>query len=429
MGGISFNFWNSVADIFYTLSIYFFYETFLTVKEKMTYKKYCFTAYWVVVTVLQIYPNLAWLMMLAHAILSFLLTYLYDSSLGRRILAAGFIMAYMFALEVVGMITIMGILSYSLLDHGLAGTSATAPAPVSVGMLSLFSVLLYRKVKQHKEETKVPVTYWIAIIVVPLSSIYMTLLVYSFPGVKMWQLLSALIIMIVITVSVFLLYEKQIQFFVEENRKKVLEVQNDYYKKQLDYVLVAENATRTLRHDMKNHLLAVSALAEKSNSKEIADYVNRIYDFSQLGKNRVSTGNVVIDSILNHKLMLAEEKEIEMTVDITIPEAVELNDIDVTILLGNLLDNAIENVEKTDEKKVALSIRYDKGRILVCCENPYNGIIKRRGNVYDTVKPDRKNHGMGLKSMKGVVEKYNGIMKIVDENNIFKVEILLYLSK
>lgn len=429
MGGLTFNFWNSVADIFYILTIYFFYETILTAKEKVKNRIYYFVIYWMVLTVLQIYPNLAWVSLLVNITFGFMLTCLYDSGLGRRILAAIFIFSYLFSLEVIGMITIMGILSYSLLDHGLAGTSPTAPAPVSVGMVSLASILVYRKIKQHKEETKVPVTYWIAIFLVPLSSIYITLLIFSFSGARMWQQLSTMMIMIAVTVSVFVLYEKQVQFYTEENRKRILEVQNNYYKKQLDYVLVTENATRTLRHDMKNHLLAISALAEKSNIQEIADYVNQIYDFSELGRNRVSSGNVIIDSILNHKLVLAEEKGIEMKVDITIPEAVELNDIDVTILLGNLLDNAIENVEKANEKRVLILIRYDKGRIFICCENPYNGIIKRRGNVYDTVKHDRKNHGMGLKSIKGVVEKYDGTMNILDENNLFRVEILLYVPK
>lgn len=428
MGEITFNFWNAVADMLYVISIYLFLETFLTVKETgVCAKRFCFAVFWVILTALQIYPNLAWVTILADIVIVFGLTHFYKSSLGKRILATGFVLGYMLILEVVGMVVVMGVLSYSLSNHALAGTSPDAPAPVSVAVIALISVLLYRKIKQHREEVRVPATYWITVILVPISSLYITVLVYSFPGVKKWQMLSIMLIMLVISVSVFVLYERQVRFFVEENRKKVLEVQNTYYKRQLDYVLASENAARTLRHDMKNHLLAISALAEKSNSQEIADYVNRIYDVSLLGASHISTGNVVIDSILNHKWMLAEEKEIRMTIDVSIPATLGLDDMDATVLLGNLLDNAIEGAEKSDEKEVALSIRYDRGRLLFCCENQYAGVIKRRGSLYDTVKADRRNHGMGLKSIKGVVEKYNGTMNIVDENHIFKVEILLYV--
>jgi len=431
MKGINmvFNFWNTVADAMYVISIYFFYESFLAPKKTAVYRKYMFlAAYWVGITLVQVVFNLAWVTMIAQIIFQFLLTFFYDSGLGRRILALVFIMAYLLSLETIGMIVLYGVESYTISGHALSGTSPTAPAPISIAIVALITTFLYRKIKQHKVEAKVPFTYWVAVIVIPLACIFIIFLIYSISGIKTWKLLSVVFTMLAVTISVFLLYEKQMRFYLAENKKKVLELQNDYYKKQLEYVQATERATKNLRHDMKNHLLSITALAREKDNPEIVDYIGKVYNYSQLGRKHISTGNVVIDSIVNYKWMLAEEKEIDMTVDIAIPKEINMDDIDVTILFGNLLDNAIENAAGTTERKVALSIRYDKGRMFVSCVNSYNGKTKRDGNEYHTVKPDREKHGFGLKSMKEVIGKYDGDMNIQDENHEFRVEIFLYIE-
>ncbi len=423
-----FNFWNTVADLMYIVSIYFFYESFLTPRKTAVYQKYMgFAAYWVGITAVQVIFNLAWVTMIVQIVFQVLMTFFYDSGLARRLLAPVFILAYLFSLETIGMIVFLGIESYSLSGHSVAGTSPTAPAPISVGIVALITTFLYRKIRQHKVETKVPFTYWVAVIVIPLACIFIILLIYSLPGIKTWQLLSVLFTMLAVTVSVFLLYEKQMRFYLEENKKKILEVQNDYYKKQLEYVQATERATKNLRHDMKNHLLSITALAKKKDNPEIVDYIGKVYNYSQLDRKHISTGNVVIDSIVNYKWMLAEEKEIDMTADIAIPKEINVDDIDATILLGNLLDNAIENAARTTERKVALSIRYDKGRMFVSCVNSYNGRTKKDGDEYHTVKQDQEKHGFGLKSMKDVIGKYDGVMNIQDDNHEFRVEIFMYI--
>ncbi len=408
-----------LSNIFRTFDVYLFYETFLTDDQKRKEKKYCYIAYYLVISVEYIWLDIPILTLLLNVVGLLLLTLLYDSSMKKRFLGAGFILALLMVTEAL-VVSLTGYLSFSLFQKGFFSSLGGV---VCIPIVSFLFIMLYRKLKKNKFDIAVPLSYWIMVIVVPVACIYLIAIGFSIEKIQTWQLLSLVIILFLIMLSVFLLYEKQIEFFVKENRKNMLEVQNQYYHKQLDTMLEMENATRSLRHDMKNHLLTIDALTEQGAVDKIRDYVKDLQKFSRPVQRYFSTGNIVIDSILNSKTYEAQGKGIEMDVKVVIPENLPLDDMDCTILLGNLLDNAIENAKDW----IRFVFRYDKRRLMLKCENKYQGKRKRRGGEYSSSKADYKNHGFGIHNMRYVVSKYNGRMVIQDADEIFKVEILFYL--
>lgn len=409
-----------LSNIFRTFNIYLFFDSFLGISKEMGSKKIGYVAYFLVISAEYILMDIPILTLILNVIGLLALTFFYETNMKRRILGAGFILALLCAAEAVVMI-LTGYLSFSYTAPGFYSSYAGV---VCIPIVSFMFVLLYRKIKRQDRDSAVPLSYWIMVIVVPIACIYMVLLGFSFGNLAMWQMLSIVIVMFGITVSVFLLYEKQIEFFREENRKRVLEVQNLYYQKQIDDMAKMENAQRSLRHDMKNHLLTIGTLAEESDNVAIKRYVEELYENSRPIEAYFSTGNRTIDSMLSNKIKVAEGKGLSVDVNVVIPETLNLNDRDCTVLLGNLLDNAIENAKDN----ITLTLRYDKGRLIICCKNPYVGTLRRRGESYFTSKSDKKNHGLGFQNMNNIVQKYDGEMVINDADNVFEIEILLYIS-
>jgi sensor histidine kinase regulating citrate/malate metabolism len=101
----------------------------------------------------------------------------------------------------------------------------------------------------------------------------------------------------------------------------------------------------------------------------------------------------------------------------------------MAVILGNLLDNAITAVcELTEDRYVNIIIKYDKGRFILKIDNPFEGKILKEKNTLLTTKVDKSNHGIGLQSIKAVLEKYNGSMELVHSKKVFSVTLLMYIE-
>lgn len=119
-----------------------------------------------------------------------------------------------------------------------------------------------------------------------------------------------------------------------------------------------------------------------------------------------------------------------MKTHIEVPYNFHFNDADICMILGNCLDNSFDAVSKIDDAKhkiVKVEIIYRKNSLLLLISNPYVGNLKQDidGN-FVTTKPDAENHGIGLNSVRKAAKKYDGLVNISTENNVFTVQILLY---
>lgn len=413
-----------LSNLFRTYDIHLFFDTFFGPDKKGKNKFPFYLFFFSLISSAYIFFDIPILTLMLNILCTARLTFFYAADMKKRLLGLAFLFGLLCICEAIPVV-FCGIISFSFLERA---SFSSIVGIISTSILPFIFVLLYRGLKKNRTDTRIPLTYCIMAVSVPVACTYITLLSFTIEGIQAWQFISIMVLMFATMVSVFWLYEKQMKYFSEDNRKKVLEVQNVYYQKQLEYMLLTEHATRSLRHDMKNHLLSISTLATENDDTAVAQYVDNLsHLFSPAGGN-VSSGNVVIDSILNSKLSLAAEKEIDLKIDIAVPAKLSVDEIDITILLGNLLDNAIENFDKTAGKPIRFRLRYDRGRLFIHCENPYAGTLKRRGNSYDTGKADRRNHGFGLQNINNVVNKYNGQLKIEEENQIFCAELFLYLE-
>lgn len=412
------------ANIFYIFSGYLFFNAFFEKRNRKKGLVLCYVLYYIVVAAEWLWICIPLLTLSINIFFEALQTSFYESSMKRRFVGVAFVNAVLVLNESV-CVTITDFVVPSIVEK-ISYSS-------EVGMLCypiipLIFTLLYRQRKKSKGNINFPISYCIIVVCVPLFCTYIVILLHSFRDIQMWQLMSATVILFAMFSSVLLLYEKQMKFYSEENKRQVLEVQNSYYRKQMEYMISTENATRSLRHDIKNHLMSITSLAKKNDNPAVIEYIDKLYHYFQPLVGSASSGNVVVDSILNGKLALATEKGIKVNMNVSIPVELSIHDVDITILLGNLLDNAIENFDNEAGNAVELDMKYDKGRLFIRLTNPYSGMVKKGEGDFRTRKDDKKNHGFGLQNVHHVVDKYGGEMKIEKEDNIFLVEILLYLT-
>lgn len=165
-------------------------------------------------------------------------------------------------------------------------------------------------------------------------------------------------------------------------------------------------------------------LIERKGKQDALGYINDMKSFLQNPDEIVSSGNVEMDSLLNYMLQWAKRDLTTVTVNVSIPENI-LPAFDINMILGNLLENAIEAARQSAEKTLEVLLYYKQGVMTIDIKNSFPGEL-RKGFL--TTKAEKGNHGIGLSSVKQIVEKYDGLMKIEEQDNLFCVNVILYLS-
>lgn len=236
--------------------------------------------------------------------------------------------------------------------------------------------------------------------------------------------------MMVIIVILFAINLNKRKKHLEETMK-ILNNQLEYQYNYYENIKKCQEKTRRIWHDMKNHISIIYELTDKKQYEDVKSYINQLDIQITNTESRVTTNNKIIDAILISKLEVCKLKNIKVDLDIKIPSKININDFDISVIFGNLLDNAIEACENIQNE----TLRYIKiksgikGHYLFL--NVKNSSIKeviKSGNKFITIKKDKENHGIGIESIINSIENYNGDIKIEYNGEEFNVFILLDMS-
>ena len=266
------------------------------------------------------------------------------------------------------------------------------------------------------------------LIVIPATSVFiLCILLYgSSEGTEaLWICVSTLII----NLSVFYLYHMMVENYKNVRENDIYKQQTYAYQNQLDVIMESQNCIKALRHDMKNHILALQMLLQKKDWEEADRYLSSMQDFMANPSEYITTGNDTIDSLLNYKLQRANDVLNTVEARINIPERLILHSFDLNVVLGNLIDNAIEAASQTEEKKLKIAIKLDKGVLFINIRNSCQGIAEGKVQHLETTKADGPNHGIGLRNVRRIVEKYHGEMDFLCEGGKFETDIIMYIKE
>ena len=185
---------------------------------------------------------------------------------------------------------------------------------------------------------------------------------------------------------------------------------------------------RAWRHDYKNHLQVMKAHLDLGEYGELSEYILHLdEELTQISKV-IETGNLALDAILNSKISMARAKEIEVNVKVVLPPELSVADYDLCILLGNLLDNAIEGCESQKEGEKSFLRVYVgvlREQLYLSVVNSYGARIKKENGRYRSVKASHR--GLGLLSIDSIAARYHGYVNRKNDESVFATEVLLPL--
>ena len=180
---------------------------------------------------------------------------------------------------------------------------------------------------------------------------------------------------------------------------------------------------RSWRHDYHNHIQSVKAYLALNQTAKAQSYLDELEADLTRVDAYVRSGNLMADAILNSKLSLAKKAEIQVNCTAQLPEALVLTDTDLCVLLGNLLDNAIEACQLIEPEKrwIRIYMALNKQQLYISVQNAAKEILNFNERNYITSK--RGQHGLGLLRVKLLVDKYEGYLNLQNEPGIFAAEV------
>lgn len=244
--------------------------------------------------------------------------------------------------------------------------------------------------------------------------------------IKTWLLVFTFLLLL-FDIVIFKLYIMNQEGKLLERERQEYALQVQMYDRQINERKAMMGEVRRVKHDIKNNMIYLQRLM-KSNPEEATEYLNNYIESNIESIREFSnSGNLPVDSLMNYKNMIANEKNVHINLEIQIPETIPYKSSDICVILGNLLDNAIEATEKSQEdREIDVCIIYKKGKLKISVKNPLIGKVEKNGEgEFISNKKDKQNHGIGLSSIKKVVESYDGFIEIKSEDKEFKVNILI----
>ena len=201
-------------------------------------------------------------------------------------------------------------------------------------------------------------------------------------------------------------------------------------KNQTDmYRSVSENFVkqRKVTHEYKNQILCIESLINTGNYEELKNCIKNISGHLSTELDYIKTNNVIVDAILNSKYRETLEKGIIFIFKLNDLSTIRIEDEDIVVILSNLLSNAIEACEKYSGKKVIKLKFIEEGdNIIISVKNTYNGKLEIKGGEIQTSKLyEIDEHGIGIKNIIDVIEKYQGSYVIQSNKEEFYFSIML----
>ena len=183
---------------------------------------------------------------------------------------------------------------------------------------------------------------------------------------------------------------------------------------------------RGWRHDYRSHIQVMKAHAAQGEWEALRAYLDQLEDDLSTVDTVVKTGNPMADAILNSKISLARSRHIQVRSDASVPVALDISELDLCVILGNLFDNAIEASLALPEEERLIRVYIDrKGEQLYISFTNFTASGKREKREGRFRSTKGEGHGFGLVRIDAIVERLGGWLSRNSEEGAFTTEILL----
>lgn len=273
----------------------------------------------------------------------------------------------------------------------------------------------------NREESDLRIVWLLPLISIQLASISVCYVVQCHAANKDFPDYMVFFMAVLLFVNIMIV------FYVEalrknEKEKYLAELTEQHYHLQIEYyqqLLEKQQETKALWHDIKKYTTAMQAVAAQNDSEQLRQIAQAAADAYERVKDISAVGNPVVDALLNQYLRSAKENQIQVLLDITIPEVLAISTLLLSVVIGNTFDNAIEacRLIAPEKRVIHLQLRKQNRILFYSIENPY----------IDAVTQLRvgKHHGYGLKNVERAVNQNNGNFQVEKVDGNFIVQIRL----
>ena len=279
-------------------------------------------------------------------------------------------------------------------------------------LITSFMVALFVRFRIKKlSRTTAPLVVLFGLFLVDISNHYFQYIPVAFLSYNsLWLTVTAFYF------TYYIIASKVHAAYTRENEYQVMLLKSESLLQS--YTQIDEYTTKIekLRHDMNRHLTIIRSLIESEKQKKACEYIRSLLTEADAQSWREVCPNHIINAILNRKLFQAEQFNVDITCSIRLPRKLGIADVDICSVFANCLDNALKAARLAENKRRILVTSYIKNdHLYLCVEN----------TAPDSSPPVRKGHGLGLKIVRDIADKYNGIMQITRADGLFKIEVAL----
>ncbi len=288
----------------------------------------------------------------------------------------------------------------------------------------------FRKNNKINENINISISYWIRLIIIPIFSIFIMHTLFVNSKGSNWYIVISVLLVLIINALFYYLYEKILEQSKAELENILLNKQIEYYSSQ--YMKIEENwnSIRVLKHNLKHRLIAIQSKiieCDKIDIDDIKQEVIQIINEMDFHNMQIYTDNIPINTILNYEIDIAKQNDINVDLNVSVRDNIKIDGKLLCVILGNILDNAIEaTIKLNQDKDICIDILEEKGNLYINVTNMYKGEIYFENDLPKSNKKDKLNHGIGLISVKKIIDELDGYMQITTDDNVFSVEIIIF---
>lgn len=297
----------------------------------------------------------------------------------------------------------------------------------------VFGIFLY--INKHLSSGSDMVSFWkillpvciIMCVLVRFFRILLLVIAESVFDIRAWSVGIALLSCLILLLF-FVLFLQKSGALQDEN--KVLRVRDDLQKRRYQELEEQHGESRRVIHDIRNHIMLLQGLCEKQDLSGISGYLKEMAGMFQASTSNRWTNNDILNIILNQKLQEAQNADIKMKIQSIGYLRMPFDESEMVSLFGNLLDNAIEACRKVQSRERLIEIRIDQKQDMIYLK-VINSVEEEpviKNNHIVSTKRDKKAHGYGLKNIRRIVDKYDGVMVMETSDYKFYIYISFFMT-
>lgn len=294
-----------------------------------------------------------------------------------------------------------------------------------------FAILKPIKKNVFNSHQKFPLWFKIGTAILPLTSVFIIILLYRYTYIvadTSYQIstLIAAILLIIANLLILFVIDKQETHLRTTERLLFAEA---HIKNQLSHyseLYTQQEALKKFRHDSKNFYTSLISILETLSTQDAIDYIKDKIEIEMFNNNSINSGHPVIDAIIYSKKLSAQKHGASINSNIKITSKILIDELELGVLIGNAVDNAIEAVSKLNEyesKVIELKILSSGDMLSIEISNRTISNIDTQNIV--TSKKNKQLHGYGISSIETITKKYKGNLSMSCKNNIFTLSVIL----